>query len=155
MLSLPLLPMFHRRPTLGTTTRLTSRGPMGGDYDLLPTSKRGFAAFAGTRSSPVLGYVRRRRALVAVLSFLVASLIGFVIYVRRTPSFWDRPLVLKLMGEENLPPLYPEWREAEAALPQHQLKARQALSGGRKYLWIAGHTTRESNRPLDAQKHCI
>ena len=47
----------------------------------------------------------------------------------------------KIFGPKPLPPLYPEFREAELALPQHHVE--NPFANGQKYLWVANHVDRE------------
>ena len=112
-----------------------------GAYDLLPTSEWGAASPSGARVSLVSWLKRRRRWVVCFLC-LLASVIAIVVYLIVHPEFWRRKLVLQVLGKSNLPPLYPEYRVAEAALPQHHNK--DPFAGGQKYLWIASHAFCES-----------
>lgn len=105
------------------------------DYDLLPTSE--WSTPPSIKISPI-GWVKRRRRLVFACILILVSVIAIALYSRQHPQFWRRKFVLKIFGPKELPPLYPEWKEAEAALPQHS--SREPFAGGRKYLWVASHT---------------
>ena len=128
-------------------TRLGAVG--AGEYDLLPSSERGgvpaaAAALAGgTRKVSFGSWVRRRRRLVfASVCIVVVVSLWTAYYLIRHPEFWRRTTILKIIGPPTLPPLYPEWREAERWLPQQNVA--DPFVGGRKYLWLANHPQCES-----------
>lgn len=106
------------------------------EYDLLPTSE--WSVVPTLRISPI-GWLKRRRRLVLAFVLVLVSTIAIVVYLVLHPEFWRRTFILKVFGPAVLPPLYPEWRKAEAALPQHH--TRDPFAGGTKYLWIDGHTS--------------
>lgn len=109
------------------------------DYDLLPTSEWS----AQHSRKPSLGGVVRpwRRCSVTILVVLVvgvASTLTCVIYLATHPLAWQSGILARLTGPKPLPPLYPEFREAELVLPQH--RNPDPFANGQKYLWIASHT---------------
>lgn len=109
------------------------------DYELLPTSEWS----ARYSRKPSQGGVVRpwRRCSVTVLVVLVvgvATILTCVIYLSTHPLAWQSGILARLTGPKPLPPLYPEFREAELALPQH--RNPDPFANGQKYLWIASHT---------------
>ena len=105
-----------------------------GDYDLLPTSeKRGATLYGHSR------WIKRRRNLIIVLALAVSSLVVLRYLVPFPNNLGESMLPESLLGEEKpLPPLYPEYHQAELALPQHD--RRNPFRDGRKYMWVADHT---------------
>jgi len=111
-----------------------------GKYDLLPghdSDQQGGRVPFSFRASRLLN----RRANIGIVVVLLASSIITVVYLLNgTVFFGDKPAEVQ-EGPEVLPPLYREFRQAELALPQHSWEdSRDAFAGGKKYLWIAGHT---------------
>ncbi|GJE89655.1 O-fucosyltransferase family protein [Phanerochaete sordida] len=106
-------------------------------YELLPTSER-------PKPRALLPHVRwrmrRRCTATTFVSFvLAAAFIALVKWVRLNPWIWRTELLAPIVGPHPLPPLYPAFRQAELALPQHRV---DPFANGQKYLWIAGHTWR-------------
>lgn len=105
-------------------------------YDLLPTSEWG-------HSSPPPRLARwrtwRRRTWISIVASLsgVAFIFGLPVYVHFHPTIWRTRLLAELFGPKPLPPLYPEFRAAELALPQHHVE--DPFANGQKYLWAANH----------------
>ncbi|PSR92063.1 hypothetical protein PHLCEN_2v4779, partial [Hermanssonia centrifuga] len=108
------------------------RSRTGPDYDLLPTSEKpgtGRLALGASR------WLKRRRNLVVFLGLTASSILVFFYLV------WHQGAseIVSKDGLEILPPLYPEFHNAELVLPQHS-DPRQAFTDGKKYLWVADHT---------------
>ncbi|EKM61659.1 uncharacterized protein PHACADRAFT_83052 [Phanerochaete carnosa HHB-10118-sp] len=59
-------------------------------------------------------------------------------FVPKSSWIWRTRWLAVLFGPKPLPPLYPEFRKAELALPQHHVK--DPFADGQKYLWVASHT---------------
>ena len=116
-------------------------------YDLLPTSEWTIShSRTASGFSTVLRRVLPRRSTVRLLLrvlVVVLAIACLVVYVVLNPWIWGSEIVARLFGPSRLPPLYPEFREAELALPQHHVT--DPFANGQKYLWVASHPTRKSH----------
>lgn len=102
-------------------------------YDPLSSSEWGGGKHIplSLRASRVL--MRRRTAIIAIAVF-VTVLVGLSLVTFHEDIPWTASEKLP----EPLPPLYPEYHQAELALPQHDV--RRPFEGGRKYMWVSDHT---------------
>jgi hypothetical protein len=80
----------------------------------------------------------RRSSRLLIFILCVLAFLGF--YALDSPS-WFPILNLLLLNDNNrLPPLYPNYRLNELALPQHNLNISHPEARHGKYLWISDHT---------------
>ncbi|GJE89657.1 O-fucosyltransferase family protein [Phanerochaete sordida] len=115
--------------------------PRDSQYELLPTSERhsGYSKPRAPFPLPRWRVCRRCTATSLVtLFFAAAAFIGLLVWAHLSPWIWRTELLAPIFGPHPLPPLYPEFRKAELALPQHHVK--DPFANGQKYLWIASHT---------------
>ncbi|EKM50148.1 uncharacterized protein PHACADRAFT_200992 [Phanerochaete carnosa HHB-10118-sp] len=113
-------------------------------YELLPTTER--AGASGHVKARVQYYLRWRvwrRCVIATLFVVVLvaaiALAALFVFVPKRSWIWRTRVLAVLFGPKPLPPLYPEFRKAELALPQHHVK--DPFADGQKYLWVASHTS--------------
>ncbi|PSR92064.1 hypothetical protein PHLCEN_2v4780 [Hermanssonia centrifuga] len=111
--------------------------PKSAQYDALSTSEWGLSySNPGLRLS-LTRWTKRRRSLIVSL-FALVGVISLTVYLAVHLEVGRRRFWLKIFGPADLPPLYPEFRQAELELPQHY--AKDPFAGGQKYLWVASHT---------------
>lgn len=114
-------------------------------YELLPTSEPD-AARLPARSLPCWRtWPRRTWCLLIAALLCLAMVIGLPLFLHFQLWVWGTPLLANLFGPKPLPPLYPEFRAAELALPQHHVE--NPFANGQKYLWIASHVSGASKCP--------
>lgn len=109
-------------------------------YDLLPTSEWA-SAHGAAHAQPPRWRVWRRCGFTVLFSMFmgIAMSIALLVFVILSPWIWRTKVLASIFGPKPLPPLYPEFKKAELALPQHHVK--DPFAAGQKYLWVASHVS--------------